>query len=106
MSEDPTTRVAEKLQAVYDGADAEERAVLDELGGVLRTVDELTAGEGDEVVGFGTGLEAVRARMWDPMKELDSQDKLGNFEIQDLMSDYNSGLSLSRTLARRWPPGL
>lgn len=35
------------------------------------------------------------------LKELEGQDKLGNFEIQDLMSRFNEAESLASSLAKK-----
>ena len=37
------------------------------------------------------------------MKELEAQDKLGNFEIQDLMSRYNQAETLSSSVQKNFP---
>lgn len=51
-------------------------------------VDELNAVSG------GRGL-------FDVSKDLQSQDKLGNFEIQTLMSDYNQAQALASSVAKK-----
>ena len=38
----------------------------------------------------GKDNDSVARKELDTRKELESQDKLGNFEIQDLMSDYKN----------------
>jgi hypothetical protein len=46
-------------------------------------------------------LERARKAFEDAMKDLESQDKLGNFEIQDLMSAYNQMETLASTVAKK-----
>ncbi len=46
-------------------------------------------------------IEAIRKEMDKKMKELESQDKLGNFEIQDLMSRYNQAETLSSNVQKK-----
>lgn len=113
MSQDAAARVAAKFQAVYESADAEERAVLDEFGVLLQTISERAGSDkAAEVEGFGyptaqragSSLGAVKDQFSDKTKDLEGQDKLGNFEIQPLMSDMSSGLTLSSMLGTRWPP--
>jgi hypothetical protein len=47
-------------------------------------------------------LERARKAFEDAMKDLEAQDKLGNFEIQDLMSRYNQAESLASSVAKRF----
>lgn len=42
-------------------------------------------------------LESLEGKM----KDLESQDKLGNFEIQDLMSSYNQAETLASNLLKK-----
>ncbi len=53
---------------------------------------------------------AAFARNWKPkvsdkfdskMKDLEAQDKLGNFEIQDLMSQYNQAETLASSVQKK-----
>ena len=50
--------------------------------------------------GGGT-LETLRRRFDDATKDLESQDKLGNFEIQDLMSRYNQAETLASSVHKK-----
>ena len=45
---------------------------------------QITTNQGDK------DNDSVARKELDTRKELESQDKLGNFEIQDLMSDYKN----------------
>ena len=52
----------------------------------------------------GTSADAVasiRSHFDDRSKDLESQDKLGNFEIQDLMSQYNQSESLASATQKK-----
>ena len=53
------------------------------------------------IVGGKDPLDATKAAFDSMSKGLESQDKLGNFEIQDLMSQYNQSESLSSSVARK-----
>ncbi|MBC7772938.1 MAG: hypothetical protein H7210_10620 [Pyrinomonadaceae bacterium] len=46
-------------------------------------------------------LEAFAAKFGAKLKELEAQDKLGNFEIQDLMSDYNQTETLASSVLKK-----
>ncbi|MES2625967.1 MAG: hypothetical protein V4628_11865 [Pseudomonadota bacterium] len=46
-------------------------------------------------------LEKIRRKMEDTMKDLESDDKLGNFEIQGLMSDFNETQMLVAKISDR-----
>jgi hypothetical protein len=46
-------------------------------------------------------LERVRKALEETMKELEDKDKLGNFEIQQLMSDYNQSETLASSVAKK-----
>lgn len=46
-------------------------------------------------------LERARIALNDTVKALEGKDKLGNFEIQQLMSDYNQAESLASTVAKK-----
>lgn len=46
-------------------------------------------------------LGAIRSRLDDAMKELESQDRMGNFEIQRLMSAFNQAETLSSNVQKK-----
>jgi len=46
-------------------------------------------------------LGAVRSRLDDAMKQLESQDRMGNFEIQRLMSDFNQAETLASSVMKK-----
>lgn len=46
-------------------------------------------------------IEELRKRFNAEMKDLESKDRLGNFEIQDLMSTFNQAETLSSNVAKK-----
>jgi len=46
-------------------------------------------------------LEAYAAEFGTRLKELEGQDKLGNFEIQDLMSQFNEAETLASSILKK-----
>lgn len=46
-------------------------------------------------------LERAQKAFGDAIKDLEAQDKLGSFEIQNLMSEYNQMESLASSLAKK-----
>ena len=46
-------------------------------------------------------LERVQKAFDDAMKDLEAQDRLGNFEIQNLMSQYNQVETLASSVAKK-----
>lgn len=46
-------------------------------------------------------VERIKSKFEDKAKDLESQDKLGNFEIQDLMSRYNQAETLSSNVMKK-----
>lgn len=46
-------------------------------------------------------VEAIRKSLEAAMKDLEAQDKLGNFEIQDLMSRYNQAETLASSVQKK-----
>jgi hypothetical protein len=76
--------LVKKLEAA--GLTEEEKIVL-----ALSTV----GGEDAEVTGFG----------FLAIKDLESQDKLGNFEIQDLMARFNQSETLASSVVTGPIPG-
>jgi hypothetical protein len=45
--------------------------------------------------------KGIRSRFDDRSKDLQNQDKLGNFEIQDLMSQYNQSETLASNVQKK-----
>jgi hypothetical protein len=46
-------------------------------------------------------LDALRQRLDQSSSGMDEQDKLGNFEIQDLMSDFNAAETLASSVQKK-----
>lgn len=46
-------------------------------------------------------VDRIKSKFEDKAKELDPQDKLGNFEIQDLMSRYNQAETLASNVMKK-----
>lgn len=46
-------------------------------------------------------LERAREALHDTLKNLDSMDQLGSFQINQLMSDYNQAESLASSVAKK-----
>ena len=46
-------------------------------------------------------IESIRKDLTNTMKDLESQDKLGNFEIQDLMSQYNQSETMAGNVLKK-----
>jgi len=46
-------------------------------------------------------IETLRKKLESAMKVLESNDKMGNFEIQNLMSEYNQAETLSNNVAKK-----
>jgi hypothetical protein len=51
--------------------------------------------------GGGNGVQKVRDAFDNKDKDLQNQDKLGNFEIQSLMSDYNEASTLASSVQKK-----
>jgi phage shock protein A len=47
------------------------------------------------------GLDAIREKFEEKTKNLEGQDKLGNFAIQDLMSTYNQAETLASSVRKK-----
>ena len=45
--------------------------------------------------------DAIKNRFQDAIKDLEAEDKLGNFEIQDLMSTYNQAETLASSVLKK-----
>jgi predicted nuclease with TOPRIM domain len=46
-------------------------------------------------------IETLQKKFDDKMKDLEAKDKLGNFEIQDLMSQYNQSESTTSNVLKK-----
>lgn len=46
-------------------------------------------------------IDALRSRFESAIKDLESKDKMGNFEIQDLMSTYNRAQTAASNVTRK-----
>ena len=87
--------LTDRLTALYDQCTEDERAVLDAF---LEIVIHANLDESD-VEGFI--LISGRSRLGSASKSLEAQDKLGNFEIQDLMSAYNQAEQLASSVQQK-----
>ena len=72
-SVDTNTTSTGKFEDVEDGAQADRKAAID----------------------------GIRTRFEDTLEDLESQDKLGNFEIQDLMSRFNQAETLASSVLKK-----
>ena len=52
-------------------------------------------------IGGKDPLDAAKAAFDSNSKDLESQDKLGNFQIQDLMSQYNQSETRASSLTKK-----
>ena len=77
--------LTDRLNALYDASTPDEQAVLDAFFAIVANAD------GGDVEGFGFGLASKE-------KDHQNENKLGNFEIQDLMSSYNQAQLLGSQL--------
>ena len=66
---------------------------LDLLGGAIQ--------RGIIIIGGHNSPDVIRNQLDGKSKDLQSQDKLGNFEIQTLMSDYNEAQTLSSSVQKK-----
>jgi hypothetical protein len=76
------------------------------LIGLITATNQLKAGfaNADKHIPSNGGqsqTDELRKKFEDAMKDLESQDKLGNFEIQRLMSDYNEAQALASSVKRK-----
>jgi hypothetical protein len=78
------------VQASLGRNDLEKNATVEAFLAATRPVDELKDEQLDGVAG-GTGLR----------KQRETQDKMGNFEIQNLMSNYNQAESLLSSVQKK-----
>src|SRR4051794_28873806 len=53
------------------------------------------------IIGGNNPFDSVQAAFDGHTKDLDGQDKLGNFAIQDLMSQYNQTETLASNVAKK-----
>lgn len=51
--------------------------------------------------GLNAFMDALRRKFEEANKDLENQDKLGNFEIQTLMSEFNQAESLSSSMKKK-----
>ncbi len=77
-----------------------------ELGGLRDLAARLATGfdEAERHVSSKGGKQAaeqLRARFEDMLEDLESQDKMGNFEIQRLMSQYNQSEKLASSVQKK-----
>lgn len=89
------------------------QGALREIDGLDLSLAKLRKGYADVDSFFGSdggvadvdaldrSLDDLRTRLEGAMKDLESQDKLGNFEIQDLMSRYNQAETLASSVQKK-----
>ena len=99
--------VDDKLRdkTVTAGEENEIRAMLQ--GSDLKA-DDINFNRGDRKLGTDGDqktnqdlADAIKARFQDAIKDLEAEDKLGNFEIQDLMSTYNQAETLASSVLKK-----
>lgn len=99
--------VDDKLRdkTVTAGEENEIRAMLQ--GSDLKA-DDINFNRGDRKLGTEGDqktnqdlADAIKARFQDAIKDLEAEDKLGNFEIQDLMSTYNQAETLASSVLKK-----
>jgi hypothetical protein len=70
------------------------------------SANELLAAYKDPKLNVGDGLGGVLESIKDILnnsdQNLESQDKMGNFEIQDLMSEYNNAQNLAASVQKHY----
>lgn len=59
------------------------------------------ANENSEVGALRKSLQSLKAKLEGALKDLESEDKLGNFEIQDLMSRFNQSETLASSVQKK-----
>lgn len=59
------------------------------------------ASEGDEVKALRDSLNFLKSKIEGTLKDLETEDRLGNFEIQDLMSRYNQSEQLASSVQKK-----
>lgn len=62
---------------------------------------QLTAAYQSEKLAADKLLADIKKKFKDLVKDLESQDKLGNFEIQDLMSNFNQAETLASSVKKK-----
>lgn len=99
--------VDDKLRdkTVTAGEENEIRAMLQ--GSDLKA-DDINFNRGDRKLGTEGDqktnqdlADAIKNRFQDAIKDLEAEDKLGNFEIQDLMSTYNQAETLASSVLKK-----
>lgn len=55
----------------------------------------------DEVKALRNSLNSLKGKLEDALKDLEAEDRLGNFEIQDLMSRYNQSEQLASSVQKK-----
>jgi hypothetical protein len=99
--------VDDKLRdkTVTAGEENEIRAMLQ--GSDLKA-DDINFNRGDRKLGTEGDqktnqdlADAIKSRFQDAIKDLEAEDKLGNFEIQDLMSTYNQAETLASSVLKK-----
>jgi chromosome segregation ATPase len=75
-------------------SDALNASARTHVAAALKQIQEPGAGNADKI-------ESIRKQLESAMKDLEAQDKLGNFEIQDLMSRYNQAETLASSVQKK-----
>lgn len=96
----PSIKAArERARKLYRDGNDEERQVLDLLLAAADDEESTISEAGADVEGFGvrSGRNIGSAML----RSLDSQGKLGNFQLQDLMNAYNQAETLASSVRKK-----
>lgn len=99
LAQQPTTvKPAKTVEAI---APNDNRANLDKMKTELKQLLVQYDKQLNAAQAIMKKIEAKQKDLDSKMKKLEAQDKLGNFEIQDLMSTYNQSESLTKAVLTR-----
>ncbi|MEZ5891793.1 MAG: hypothetical protein R3C58_01395 [Parvularculaceae bacterium] len=93
---------ARSLKAGLKEIDLLDQSLLKLRGGFEKAEASIGSyGGPDSVDSARNSIEALRKAFEEKLKDLESEDKLGNFEIQDLMSRYNQSETLASSVQKK-----
>jgi len=69
--------------------------------GLAKSLDAVASNVTRYASGIHAFVEALKKRLEESNKDLESKDKLGNFEIQDLMSSFNQAETLASSVKKK-----
>ena len=105
----PADEIGSKLNAIkanletFSSPKASKRSQLTSLKRAIADTDALEAAL-EPVENADAAKEAVaalQAKLNEALKDLEAEDKLGNFEIQDLMSTFNQAETLASSVQKK-----